>query len=171
MPKIEKHQDGVAPQGCFVPEMALTVRPIEALKRFGPETRKHPEKQIRALMKSLQTFGFNRPLIVDEDDARLGGDAVWEAARRLGLKEVPTIAVVHLTRAEKLAFKIADNRLAELRHAKTRRGPLDLWAKALVEKGKPIKLVAVALANKMARVAWALMIRGEGFRHTANAAA
>jgi hypothetical protein len=29
MPKIEKHQDGVAPQGCFVPEMALTVRPIE----------------------------------------------------------------------------------------------------------------------------------------------
>jgi len=54
MPKIEKHQDGVAPQGCFVPEMALTVRPIEALKRFGPETRKHPEKQIKARLCQLK---------------------------------------------------------------------------------------------------------------------
>jgi transposase len=59
---------------------------------------------------------------------------------------------------------------ALLSHAKTRRGPLDVWAKALVEKNKPIKLVAVALANKMARIAWALMIRGETFRLTAHAA-
>jgi transposase len=39
-----------------------------------------------------------------------------------------------------------------------------------MEKDKPIKLVAVALANKMARIAWALMIRSETFRHTAHAA-
>ena len=59
---------------------------------------------------------------------------------------------------------------ALLSHAKTRRGPLDVWAKTLVEKNKPIKLVAVALANKMARIAWALMIRGETFRLTTLAA-
>lgn len=59
---------------------------------------------------------------------------------------------------------------ALLSHAKTRRGPLDVWAKSLVEKNKPIKLVAVALANKMARIAWALMIRGETFRLTTHAA-
>jgi transposase len=52
---------------------------------------------------------------------------------------------------------------AVLSHAKTRRGSLDTWAKALLEKKKPSKLVALALANKMARIAWALMIRGETF--------
>ena len=46
---------------------------------------------------------------------------------------------------------------------------LDTWAKALIEKDKPIKLVAIALANKMARVAWALMARGEPFRNPAPA--
>ena len=40
-----------------------------------------------------------------------------------------------------------------------------------MEKNKPIKLVAVALANKMARIAWALMTRGESFRQTEIAAA
>jgi transposase len=44
---------------------------------------------------------------------------------------------------------------ALLSHSKTRRSSLDLWAKALLEKKKPPKLVALALANKMARVAWA----------------
>jgi transposase len=42
------------------------------------------------------------------------------------------------------------------------------WLRALLQR-KPRKLVAVALANKMARVAWALMIRGEVFRHPATA--
>ncbi len=45
----------------------------------------------------------------------------------------------------------------------------DIWAKTLIEKDKPIKLVAIALANKMARVAWALMARGEPFRNPASA--
>lgn len=47
---------------------------------------------------------------------------------------------------------------------------LDVWAKTLTEKSKPTKLVALALANKMARIAWALMARGEAFRDPAPAA-
>lgn len=46
---------------------------------------------------------------------------------------------------------------------------LDAWARNLIEKDKPIKLVAIALANKMARIAWAIMARGEIFRHPAPA--
>lgn len=53
---------------------------------------------------------------------------------------------------------------AVLSHSKTRTGRLDVWAKTLLEKGKPTKLVALALANKMARIAWAIMRRGETFR-------
>ena len=51
-----------------------------------------------------------------------------------------------------------------LSHSKTRTGRLDVWAKTLLDKGKPTKLVALALANKMARIAWAIMRRGEPFR-------
>jgi transposase-like protein len=47
---------------------------------------------------------------------------------------------------------------------------LDVWAKTLSEKKKPTKLIALALANKMARIAWALMARGETFRVPAIAA-
>jgi len=47
---------------------------------------------------------------------------------------------------------------------------LDVWAKTLSEKKKPTKLIALALANKMARIAWALMARGETFRTPAIAA-
>jgi transposase len=41
------------------------------------------------------------------------------------------------------------------------------WARKLVEKNKPTKLIAIALANKMARIAWALLARGETFRDPA----
>lgn len=46
---------------------------------------------------------------------------------------------------------------------------LDAWARNLIEKGKATKLVAIALANKMARIAWALMTRDEAFREPASA--
>jgi len=49
-------------------------------------------------------------------------------------------------------------------------GVLDAWAKTLIEKSKPTKLVAIALANKIARIAWALMARGECFRRPTPAA-
>ena len=47
---------------------------------------------------------------------------------------------------------------------------LDVWAKNLIEKDKPTKLVAIALANKMARIAGALMARDETFRDPAPVA-
>lgn len=59
--------------------------------------------------------------------------------------------------------------IALISHTKTRKGTLDLWARSLLEKKKPTKLVALALANKMARIVWALMVRGETFRAPAQA--
>lgn len=54
---------------------------------------------------------------------------------------------------------------AVLRYAKTGGSSSKLWAEALLAK-KPFKLVAVALANKTARIAWAVMARGEVYRDT-----
>ncbi len=60
--------------------------------------------------------------------------------------------------------------MALLSHASKRQGSLDMWAKTLLEKKKPTKLVALALANKMARIAWALMNRNKTFQAPAPAA-
>lgn len=60
--------------------------------------------------------------------------------------------------------------MALLSHSSKRQGSLDMWAKTLLEKKKPTKLVALALANKMARIAWALMNRNETFQTPATVA-
>jgi transposase len=57
-----------------------------------------------------------------------------------------------------------------LRHPKTSPSNMKTWAVALLEK-KPFKLAAVALANKMARIAWAIMTRDETFRDDGSAMA
>ncbi len=58
---------------------------------------------------------------------------------------------------------------AVLRHAKAKASPSRIWAEQLMIR-KPFKLVAVALANKTARIAWAVMARGEDYRTTESVA-
>ena len=57
-----------------------------------------------------------------------------------------------------------------IRFAKARSATGEAWIRGLQER-RPPKVVIVALANKMARIAWALMKRGESFRSPAAAAA
>jgi DNA modification methylase len=87
-------------------------RPVSELKEFSGNPRRHPEAQIAALMKTIQRFWTN-PILVDETATILAGHGRWEAARRLGMSEVPTIMVSGLSESEKRAVMIADNRLPE----------------------------------------------------------
>jgi DNA modification methylase len=73
----------------------------------------HSEAQIRQLARSIGTFGFINPIIVDEAGWVVAGHARLLAAQELGLGLVPTIRVDHLSEAEKRAYMLADNRLAE----------------------------------------------------------
>jgi DNA modification methylase len=76
--------------------------------------RKHPEKQIAQLAANMRCFGFPVPIIADQDNSIVTGHGRWEAAKKLGLPEVPVIRRHFLNRAERRAFALADNRLAEL---------------------------------------------------------
>ncbi len=75
--------------------------------------RKHSKKQINKVAASLREFGFVNPVIIDEHNIILVGHCRVESAKLLGLYEVPTIRLTHLTEAQKRAFALADNRLAE----------------------------------------------------------
>jgi ParB-like chromosome segregation protein Spo0J len=87
-------------------------RPIGALKEFPDNPRRHPESQIARLMKSIRRFWTN-PILIDELGTILAGHGRWEAARRLGMAEVPTVTVSGLSDSDKRAVVIADNRLPE----------------------------------------------------------
>jgi DNA modification methylase len=90
----------------------ITGRRTDSLRPFPGNPRQHPEAQIRALMKLLSRF-WTIPILVDENGTILCGHARHEAAKRLGMTEVPTITIVGLSDAEKRSIVIADNRLPE----------------------------------------------------------
>lgn len=90
--------------------------------------RVHGSRQIARIADSIAAFGFNVPIVIDGNGAVLAGHGRVLAARRLGLSEVPTIALEHLSEAERRAFMIADNRLAELASWDDRRLGVELKA-------------------------------------------
>jgi DNA modification methylase len=87
---------------------------IADLKVNPRNPRTHNDRQIEQLGASVLKFGFIIPIVVNEKGVVLAGHGRLRAAQRLGLKEVPTIVVEHLTEELQRAFMLADNRLAEL---------------------------------------------------------
>jgi ParB-like chromosome segregation protein Spo0J len=87
-------------------------RAVAALKDFPGNPRRHPERQLANLMKNIQRVWTN-PILVDETCTILAGHGRLEAAKRLGMAEVPTVMICGLDENEKKAVVIADNRLPE----------------------------------------------------------
>lgn len=88
-------------------------KPITGLQPDPRNARLHSKQQIRQIARSIQSFGFNVPVIVDSNNKILCGHGRVEAAKSLGLDQIPIIQLDHLTEAQARAFAIADNRLTE----------------------------------------------------------
>jgi DNA modification methylase len=76
--------------------------------------RQHPDRQIGQIAASIRRFGFVTPIIIDDDCNIVAGHGRWLAAKAMWLSEVPVIRVKFLTEADRRAFALADNRIAEL---------------------------------------------------------
>ena len=85
---------------------------LEVLKPAPGNPRKHPKKQLKALIKSIESVGWTVPILVDEDDAILAGHGRFQAAKLMGLQTVPCIRLSGLSSEQKRAYRIADNKLA-----------------------------------------------------------
>jgi len=94
--------------------LAIEPRPVAGLRPARRNARTHSKRQIHQVAASIQQFGFINPIVVDEEGRIVAGHARWEGAKLLGLDKVPTIRIEHMTEAQKRAYVIADNRLAEL---------------------------------------------------------
>ena len=92
--------------------MKIEQRAIEALIPYARNSRTHSDAQIAQIAASIREFGFTNPVLVDKDGGIIAGHGRVMAARKLGLKDVPCIALGHLTAAQRKAYIIADNKLA-----------------------------------------------------------
>ena len=97
--------------GMHTSRIEIRYEPIESLKPASENERKHSKSQIRQLARCIDTFGFNIPVVVDAEKTIVCGHARVEAAKLLGLSEVPTIQLDHLSPEKVRAFRIADNKL------------------------------------------------------------
>jgi hypothetical protein len=75
--------------------------------------RTHSPRQIQEIARSIERFGFNNPVLIDECNQIIAGHGRVEAAKLLGYERVPTLRIGHLNDQDKRAFILADNRLAE----------------------------------------------------------
>jgi len=92
----------------------ITYQTPAALQPRATNPRTHSKKQIRQIANSIKQFGFNNPVLVDRAGGIVAGHGRVEAAKLIGLENVPTIRLDDLTEDEVRAYVIADNRLAEL---------------------------------------------------------
>src|ERR1700690_2862057 len=86
---------------------------IDKLIPWARNPRTHSDAQVTQIAASIDEFGFNNPILVDIKAGIIAGHGRLLAARKLGLTVVPVIVLDHLTEAQKRAYIIADNPLAE----------------------------------------------------------
>jgi DNA modification methylase len=101
-------------------ELFRTFRPkiewryVDQLHPNSRNARTHNRKQRRAIAASIKRLGFNNPILIDRDNLIVAGHGRWEAAKSIGLREVPVIQLDHLSTDEVRAYMLADNQLAAL---------------------------------------------------------
>lgn len=89
--------------------------PVDSLKPYEKNARKHGETDVKAIVSSIKEFGFDDPIgIWSDKNLIVEGHGRLEAAKKLGMKEVPCIRLDHLTDKQRRAYALAHNKTAEL---------------------------------------------------------
>lgn len=91
----------------------IQYRKVSDLKPATRNARTHSTEQIKQIAASIKQFGFTNPVLIDANGQLIAGHGRVEAAKQLGLTDVPTLCLDHLSEAQIRAYIIADNKLAE----------------------------------------------------------
>lgn len=87
--------------------------PTDALVPYARNSRTHSPEQVAQIAASIREFGFTNPVLIDANNTLIAGHGRVMAAQSIGLPTVPAIRLAHLTDAQRRAYVIADNKLAE----------------------------------------------------------
>lgn len=90
--------------------MKIIQRDIDSITVYEKNSREHSADQIQIIANSIKRFGFNQPVVIDENGEIVVGHGRFFAAKKLKLKKIPVLVVDALSDVEKKAYRIADNR-------------------------------------------------------------
>lgn len=93
--------------------MQIQLVPIETLVPYEKNNKIHTDKQIEHLANSIRDFGFNQPIVIDENNVILAGHGKLLAACKLALPVVPVVKKVGLSNEQKVAYRLADNKITD----------------------------------------------------------
>jgi DNA modification methylase len=105
--------------------MKIELRKPSDIKPYPGNPRLN-DSAVDAVAGSLQEFGFRQPIVVDKDGVIVVGHTRWKAAQKLGLKQVPVHVAKDLTETQAKAYRLADNKSAELAEWDKELLPLEL---------------------------------------------
>jgi ParB-like chromosome segregation protein Spo0J len=97
----------------YLRDLRVEFLPVSELKLYAGNPRVHSAKQIRQIADSIREFGFTNPVLLDGDHGVLAGRGRIEAAQLLGIERVPTISFADMSAAQKRAYILTDNKVAE----------------------------------------------------------
>lgn len=120
-------------------------RAITSLRPYARNARTHSKKQVRQIAASIERFGFTNPVLISDEGEIIAGHGRVEAAKLLGWKAVPAIALSHLSEIERRAYVLADNKLAL--NAGWDKDILAIELQALVDFAFDVELTGFSLAE------------------------
>jgi DNA modification methylase len=93
--------------------MRVELRDLHTIKPYAHNPRRN-DHAVAAVAASIRAFGFRQPIVVDEAGIIVVGSTRYKAALQLGLEQVPVHVAAGLTPAQVKAYRLADNKTAEL---------------------------------------------------------
>ena len=93
--------------------MDIVMKSIDEIHPYEKNPRKN-DGAVDSLINSIKEFGFKVPIVVDKNMIIIAGHTRWKAAKKMGMKEVPTIIASELSEAQVKAYRLADNKTSEL---------------------------------------------------------
>ncbi len=93
-------------------KLKISYKRVADLLPYARNARTHSDAQIAQIAASIREFGFTQPILLDGENGIIAGHGRWQAAFKMGMAEVPTIDLGHMTESQKKAYIIADNKLA-----------------------------------------------------------
>lgn len=93
-------------------KITIKYRKVEDLIPYARNSRLHNDTQVAQIAASIKEFGWRTAILVDGDNGIIAGHGRVLAARKLGMKEVPTIDGSDMTETQRRAYVIADNKIA-----------------------------------------------------------
>ncbi|MCB1466270.1 MAG: ParB N-terminal domain-containing protein [Rhizobiaceae bacterium] len=91
---------------------SIEMLPVGTLRPYSSNARTHSRRQVRQIADSIKRFGFTNPVLISDDAEIIAGHGRVMAAKELGMTNVPTVRLSHLSAEERRAYVLADNKLA-----------------------------------------------------------